>query len=493
MQASLPLHEPLPQPAPRLSRATKHWYALGQFAEGLKNESYSVFLLFYYTQVLGLDGALAGAAILIALLFDGVTDPLVGVISDRLESRWGRRHPFLFASAIPLVIFFYLSFAPPSGLSQQELFAWLAAAAVLTRGSMTLFHVPHLALGAELSTDYEERTSIVMLQFLYTRIGHALAAALAFLWFLRATPEHEERLNPAAYPALALCLCAMMLVSVLLSAWKTQHRIPFLAAPDAIGRSRGLFGTLFGDFSESLRNASFRALFIGLMLNYVCWGVAIALGLHAATYFWFVSNEQLVIWGIANGIGIFTGLPFWERACQRLDKKPTFMLGIGIFTAATATPALLKMLGFWPAVGSLAYIVLWCATTGFIAHFGIAATMVTGRSMMADVTDEDALAHGRRREGIFFGAISFSAKAAFGVGSLLAGLVVRFVGLLPGQDPAGVGLGIVNGLGSTLVAAITLLCGGSLLVFSRYDLTRSRHAEIRAALAQRELAAEGRP
>ena len=476
-------------PAPPLTSATKHWYAVGQFAEGLKNESYSVFLLFYYTAVLGLEGSLAGWAILIALLFDGVTDPLAGVISDRFESRWGRRHPFMVASALPLVVFFYLSFSPPADLSQMELFAWLATTAVLTRASMTLFHVPHLSLGAELSGDYEERTSIVTLAYLYTRIGHALAGALAFLWFFRETPSYEQgRFNPDAYPALALALCVMMFVSVLLSVWKTRNRIPYLGRPDDAGKSQSLFGALVGDMLESLRNPSFRSLFLGLMMNFICWGVVVALGLHNATYFWFVSREHLVIWGVFAGIGIFAGLPWWQKTAARIDKKPAFMAGLALFTVATALPPILKMAGWWPAQGTTLFIALWCLTTGMIAHFGIAATMVTGRSMMADVTDEDMLQHGRRREGIFFGAISFSAKAAFGVGSFIAGMVVSFVGLTVGQDPATAGPSIINGLGTTFVVAIVLLCGGSLFFFSRYDIDRARHAEINAALAAKGMA-----
>ena len=115
----------LPDAVPPLDPWTRAWYAAGQFAEGVKQEAFTLLLLFYYTAVLGLSGALAGQAILISLLFDAVTDPIMGVVSDRLESRWGRRHPFLYLSALPLGICFYLTFAPPPGLSQLELFAWL--------------------------------------------------------------------------------------------------------------------------------------------------------------------------------------------------------------------------------------------------------------------------------------------------------------------------------------------------------------------------------
>lgn len=471
---------------PPLTRATKHWYALGQGAEGIKNEAFSLLLLFYYTSVLGLSGELAGLAILIALLFDAVTDPLVGTLSDRLDSRWGRRHPFLYGGAIPLGLFFYLVFAPPAGLGQTEIFAWLTVMTVATRASMTLFHVPHLSLGAELSSDYEERTHIVTLQYLYARFGHGILGAFAFLWFFRATPAYAEgRFNPAAYPALALTFAIVMVVWILLSAWRTRQRIPYLAKPERADEGRGLASLVLGDLVASLRNASFRALFIGLALTYVAWGVTVSLGLHLATYFWRASNEQLLVYGILTAIGIFVGLPFWQRVADRLDKKPTFMLGLTIFTAFIVGPAVCKLAGFWPAAGSDASVYLWGLTSGMVAHFGIASTMVTARSMMADVTDQDALEHGQRREGIFFGAVSFAGKAAFGLGGLIAGAVYSAVGLLPQQAPETVGADVVAALGSTLAISILALCGGSLLFFSRYQLTRERHAEIQAQLALR--------
>jgi Na+/melibiose symporter-like transporter len=474
--------------APPLTTATKLWYALGQFAEGLKNEAYSLLLLFYYTQVLGLSGALAGQAILIALLFDAVTDPLIGTLSDRMRSRWGRRHPFLYAAPIPLGIFFTLSFTPPQDLSQLQLFGWLATMTVLTRASMTLFHVPHLALGAELSSDYEERTRIVTLAYLLTRLGHGAIGGFAFLWFFRPTPEFpgdRGRFNPEAYTELAFTFGVVMVICILLSAWRTHHRIPYLAVPNDEPRQRSLARTIFGDLIESLHHASFRALFFGLALTYIAWGVTTALGLHLGTYFWRASNEDLLVYGVAAALGILIGLPFWERRAVVLDKKPTFIWGLAIFTVSIVVPALCKLVGFWPGYDSPLQIGLWALISGGIAHFGLASTMVTGRSMMADVTDEDALAHGRRREGIFFGAVSFSSKASFGVGAMIAGFVVQAIGLLPNQAAEEVGPNVVQGLGVTLVVAILVLCGGSILVFSRYKLTRERHAEIQHALAAR--------
>ena len=107
----------------KVPRSIKINYGIGQLAEGVKNAAFATFVLLYYNQVLGLSGSLAGLAIFIALCFDALTDPIAGSVSDNFKSRWGRRHPFMYASAIPLAIAFYLLFVPPEGLSSVALFA----------------------------------------------------------------------------------------------------------------------------------------------------------------------------------------------------------------------------------------------------------------------------------------------------------------------------------------------------------------------------------
>jgi Na+/melibiose symporter-like transporter len=273
---------------------------------------------------------------------------------------------------------------------------------------------------------------------------------------------------------------------ILLSAWRTHGRIPYLAPPDPASRSRGVLSSLWRDLGEALRERPFRALFLGTTLSFTAWGVATALGLHVGTYFWRASTGELVLWGAGAGTGIFAGLAHWNRVAQRGEKKQVFVRGLAIFTLFTAAPLFAKLAGLWPAQGSAAHLAAWILSTGLVAHFGIAATMVTGRAMMADVTDEDALRHGRRREGVFFGAISFAAKAFFGVGSLIAGLVVEWSGLPPRALPESVAPQVVRDLGLALALSIALLVGLSIACFARYDLTRARHAQVRRALEARE-------
>ncbi|MEE9278925.1 MAG: MFS transporter [Myxococcota bacterium] len=123
--------------------------------------AWGVLLLFYYQQVVGVEAWLVGLAIAISVIMDAVTDPLIGTWSDRIRSRWGRRHPMLLASALPLAVTFVLLFAPPEGMSEIEGFLWLTTFGVLVRASYTFYSIPHLALGAEMAHDYYQTLDAV--------------------------------------------------------------------------------------------------------------------------------------------------------------------------------------------------------------------------------------------------------------------------------------------------------------------------------------------
>ena len=134
--------------------STKFFFALGTASEAVIGVAFNFFNFFFYTNLVGLSGTLAGLAITIALFFDAVTDPLVGAVSDRWRSRLGRRHPFMFAAPLPVMICLFGIYSPPDTWGDTGLFLWLTTLTIIMRTSITLFNVPHLALGAELSAPH---------------------------------------------------------------------------------------------------------------------------------------------------------------------------------------------------------------------------------------------------------------------------------------------------------------------------------------------------
>ena len=143
----------------RVPFSTRSFYGLGSISEGIKDAAFKVFLLFYYNQVLGLPGSLGGLAILLALVVDAITDPLMGSISDNFHSRWGRRHPFMYAAPLPMAACFFLLFNPPASLGETQIFLWLTSFAVLVRVSMTLYSIPSNSMVAEMTPHYDDPMS----------------------------------------------------------------------------------------------------------------------------------------------------------------------------------------------------------------------------------------------------------------------------------------------------------------------------------------------
>ena len=457
-----------------ISLSSKLSYGVGQVAEGMKNTGFALFVLFYYNQVLGLDGYLCGLALGVALLFDAVTDPLAGSLSDNWRSRWGRRHPFMVASAIPLGLAFWGLFSPPA-MSSAGLFAWLLTFAVLTRAAMTLYHVPHMALGAEMTANFEQRTSIVAFRQAFGYVGMGIAGGIGLGIFF--ADERGGRLNAEAYPPFAFVLGIAMILTIWMSAWGTRREIPHLPRPDP-GSARVL-PRLISETRSAFRNASFRWLFAGVLMIYIMVGVESALALYVYEFFWELSGNEILGLYALYPVGLVSGAFFTTAIHRRFDKRPALVVGTAGWAVCQLAPVLLRLAETFPANGTTALLV-GLGSFRLVQGFLVQQAMVSFGSMMADVTDEHELASGKRQEGIFFGAVAFSGKAASGVGSMLAGVSLDLIAWPTGAviipADAVTRLGVVYGPATAALAVLSVWC------YANYGLTRERHAEIAAAL-----------
>jgi Na+/melibiose symporter-like transporter len=467
-----------------LTIATKLAYGIGQLAEGVKNTAFSVFLLFYYNQVLGLSGAWTGLALGIATVVDALADPLMGSVSDSFQHRWGRRHLFMYVAVLPLAVSFTLLFNPPSGLDDVGLFLWLLACTIAVRLAMTLYGVPHMALGAELSTDYRARTGIVAYRNIFGFLGGVFVVAVGWGYFFRSQPGFPDgQLNGAEYPLFGICCAIASALSVLVSAAGTHSRIPYLVRPHEAPAPFSL-GRLRAEMSEALSNPSFRALFLGTVLLFITRGVEQGLGIYMFTHFWHIPPENILeVQGIGL-VGLLVGTVFWVIASRRIDKRPAFLFGVTIFCIFTLLPPLAKLLDHFPARDSAAYVPL-LSVLALIAAFGAAAGLVTSGSMMADIADEHELRTGRRQEGIFFGALLLAVKATSGLGQFIAGWGLDLIDFPIRAEPGTVPLETVNALAVLYGPGIAFIAVIAIVVLARYRIDRERHAEIAAALAAR--------
>ena len=469
----------------RVSIPVKAAFGIGQIAEGIKACAIAVFLIFFYTNVLGLSGTLAGTALLIALCFDAVSDPLMGSISDSFKSRWGRRHPFMYGAAVPMAASFYFLFVPPSGLSQTQLFIWLTVFAVLTRTFMTIYSVPHMAMNAELSEDYGERTTLSALRVFCGLLGYLIVAILSFGVFFKATPEYPKgQLNPEGYPLFAIAFAVLMVVTIWYSAIGTHHRIPFLpqASKDTPPLSLRRF---FSEVLSTLQVRPFRFMGLGMVFWYVIYGIYSVITLYLFTYFWGFTSKQIgIIMPIAL-LGVACGTPFSRRLARKIgEKRDTWIIASLWSLSLMSLTVILKLLNLLPETGHPIIFPL-VACSYFLGQAGFGVTLTMGHSVLADITDEHERVHHVRQEGLYYGAISLMQKIATGLGSFLVGVMVDYSGIGALRDPSMINHDILSRFGWSLTIVPIVVTLIAILFVRQYDITRVRHAKILKELAGR--------
>ncbi len=474
---------------PALTFNAKFAYGIGQLAEGLKNSALGTFILFYYNQVLGLPGTLAGTAIAIALIFDAVTDPLAGSLSDNCRSKMGRRHPFMYASAVPLGIAFYLLFAPPAGLSDGMLFLWLLVTVVLTRGAMTLYHVPHIALGAELSEDYEERTQIVAIRYFCGFAGYFIAYYLGFGYFFKDTPEFPRgQFNIDAYAPFALVLSVLMIVTIVWSGIGTHHRIPYLPRVEIEPQRLSLVKIVTRMIAEiigALKNRSFAWLFAGTMIIFVMVGVDSALNLYLFEYFWELNSQQKLMILLLYPVGIMAGTfiaPVWHH---HFNKRSGVLFGAVYWALCQIVPILLRFLGYLPDNGT-DELVMFLLVVKFTQGIAASQFLVSFNSMVADIADEHELSTGKRQEGIFFAAVSFANKTTTGLGSFIGGIGLDIISWpTQVQDPSLIPAEKLGQLGLLYGPILAGFAVVSVMCVLQNKMSRESHEAVVKQLAEK--------
>ena len=464
-----------------IGRLKRLLYASGVVSYALKDAAFGAFVLFYYKQVLGLSGTLTGVAIAISILWDAVSDPLVGAWSDRSKHRFGRRHPFMIASLIPLAISFVCLFSPPESVQQSSssLFVWLLVSVIALRTGLTFFMVPYLALGAELSSDYDERTRLSSVR---TNLGWFVGVMVptsSLVLIFADTPAGDGRFMVANYQNYGWLSAAGVLLFCSICIRGTWSYIASLPKADETPS-----GSFWRDLMSVFRNADFRYLVILDTAIGGMAGVVGALLMVTYTYFWELSTAQIsLLFGGPPVIAVLLVTFSSDALNKRFEKQQLLRLSCTIIALNLLWLTPMQLFGLLPANEDLVFLLVF-------VNYAIHVSMVILRtvenySLLADVADAQELSSGKRQEGVMFAAAFFAAKFVSGFGYLVAGPYLDFIGLqsgaLPGETPASVswGLGLIMGPGLALLMLIPVWMAFKL------KLSRSAHAAVREALASR--------
>ena len=460
----------------------KFSYGVGSIAYGVKEQGFAYFLLMFYSTVVGLEPALAGTALLIALLTDAISDPIVGYWSDNTRTRIGRRHPFMYASAVPVSLCYFLIWQPPDW-GDEALFLYLLTFAILIRTLITFFETPSSALMPELTVDYDERTSIQAWRHFFGWFGGALLTILMFAVLLVPTAEYGVgTLNREGYETYGVIAGIAIFIAILVSSIGTQDAVQTQQYSVPPGR-KGL-AQIFTELKETLFDSSFFALFLSSMAGAVATGLSAGLTFIMMSYFWQLSSLQMFMWTCMVLVAATVGLILAPRLARCLGKRHAVLYLGGAALLIQPAPVTLRLLGVFPENGDPALFPLLLLFSTIELSLMISMQVVLA-SMVADLVESSEIRTGRRSEGVFYAAVTFIKKTNQGIGTFIAGMLLQVVAFPSGVAPSEVPAETVWNLGALLVPCQYLLWTIMLVAIGFYRIDRGQHEAHLRVLADR--------
>ncbi len=468
-----------------LSPRTKLGYGAGQGIVAALDTTHLYYFVPFFTVALGVPGSLVGLAAFIGTAIDAAADPLMGYYSDRYRSRfWGRRHFFMLIGGPLMAAFLALLFNPPEALGTLGIFGWLVFFSTLARLAMTVNYIPYLSLGAELSSDYDERTSIANYRNFF---GFALGTTMSFfLWlvFIQPSPAHPTGwTDPAAYGKFGLLAAAIALVGGLVAVISTFRLIPSLPQPSQAETSAHWYSA-YTDIAKAARLPSFRSAVGGWIGFMALYGAHAALLATVNGYYWGLTSSQQFLSVAAYTLATVPGTLLASFLCRRYQKRTAALVGVGGFVGLHILLYSLDFANLLPPRTTTPLIAIMIGLLTLSLVF-LVSLNVTVFSMKADVTDDLELEGGRRQEGVVFAASSFGQKLTSGLGGLVAGIGLDLISFPTRADAADVPPSVLHDLGILMGFAMPVIAILPLAMFWSYRLDRSRHGQIQAELAAR--------
>lgn len=477
---------PTPQAGGLVSRNTKLLYGFGSIAYGAKTQLMGLLLL-YYNQLVGLPAQWVSLALAISVAVDAIWDPLIGQYSDGLRSRWGRRHPLMYGSAIPLAVCFVALFNPPRDWSDPALFAYLLGMVMATRLAISFYEIPSSALAPELAPAYHDRTTLLSYRWLFGTVGAAAASILGYAVFLRGTKAQPMgQLNIEGYAPYALTVAAIMVASILISTAGTHYTIPRLHRPSA---SKVSLGALVAEVRATLSNWNFAVAVAAGVFSGMAMGLHSGLFVYFGTYFWELPSSSLLVLTLAGLVSSPIAAAIAPLLSRRFGKKRACMSMFFASVLVSGAPIVLRLVGYFPENGSSLLVPILLIDRIVTGVLGTGGFIIVS-SMFADIVEESQVKTGRRSEGLLMSADSLLQKLVTGLATVLPGLMLAAVGFPEKARPGAIDPQILTNLALLYVPFASAMSLASIFCWKFYRIDASAHERALERIRQAAAAAE---
>ena len=472
---------------PPLTRGTRISYGAGAMANGIKSAAFSSYLMLYFNQVVGVPAAIVGTALACTLLVDAIVDPFLGRWADVTRSRWGRRHPFMYAAAIPTTIFFFLTWFPPDGLSHMQLGLWIFALAAATRASISAFEINASAMAPELTDVYAERTRLFSLRYWFGYAGAYgfTSFSLAFI-FIESEAFPKGQLNPASYTNFAGLGAILIFLAIIVCARGTQNRIPYMRQADGDADAPSMpIGQHLAEMFAAFRNRGFLAIFGFGVLKYTAIGLYSAITLYFGTYLFKLDTGQLALLTLDSFVAATLAAPLAPILSNWLGKRASSMIFAVLGVSIGLSPLVLSYLDLFYVPGD-ALLVPTLFLIGAVYGAMVAISLINTSAMLADVVEDSAVETGRHTAGTFFSASSFMQQCSNALGIFVAGQVLAASQFPERADPETIPDSVVDSLLLHYIPTSLGLWTIGALILLFYPITREKHERNIEILRARE-------
>lgn len=461
-----------------ISLLDKIGYGSGNFSTGVIQQVVGTYLVFYCTVILGIPGGFIGTVMSLSIIWDAVTDPFMGYISDATRSKiFGRRHQYMIIGGLGMAgaNLFLWNLNPSMSVGVKLALILFLILAIKTFS--TIYVTPYTALGAELSSDYNERTEIQSVKTIFFLLGLAFVSVFGMYVFFRPTVLFPSgQMNPYSYKIMGFFSSVIILVLSFICILTTKKYIPGLMAKVPAEREKFQPKALGKEFRRIFLNREFRSVSFSYMFNNIASALLANMGLHVFTFTFFFTSQQIaIVIGVQFAVSILAQ-PIWYKISLRLDKRPAMKLGILIALFSCFLFSALVLFRT-QTQGNVLYFLPF----SILAGFGTSGLFTLPYSMMADVVDQDEYVGGKRAEGSHYGFLTMFYKLSQSITLLLIGWVLDFVGfdasLAFQANATAVSMGLFIGLGSAAGFIASYIC------ISSYRLNRENIGQIQDKLA----------
>ena len=451
----------------KISTKNKLCYGIGNLGYGTISQTMSNFIMFFGTSVLGVPGTLVGIAVAISAFWDGLSDPIVGYISDRHKSKaFGRRLGYMLLATFGMAVFNILLWSIPISLTIGFKFVWLLVCLIAIETFNTFFATPYVALGIDIAPDYNDQSSLQGYKTVFFIFGMILPTILMMI-FMK-SKNGAGQLAQTGYINMSYVTSILCIICGVICIMGTLGRARSMNDFETRHKEDNAFFKIFYNFFKTLKNKHFSPLICGYSVALISAAFLMSVGMHLFTYSFHFTSTQISLTLGALFVGAIFSQPFWIYLSKRIDKKPALNVAFSILIAGIVLVGIIFALRVLMPIKLCFFLIL---PSIIFCGFGTGALYSLPISMFADVVTLEKIKSNENKTATYSGYMTFAYNIANSVSLLIIGVLLDLIKFNPAEPVQAIK--VQNALGIIVVSGCLLSIIVAMLIFNRYKLTRS--------------------